>query len=123
MKLSVRNVNRGSGQPETGLQRMSYRLLNSYAVLLSLSCAMAVVTFALFTQRTVDAANPSSASLGPNSTSVSWQGTANLCSQGNKPEPWASSGMDGGDSNGSPLRGWDRGGLGEAILDPRPLQQ
>jgi len=30
--------------------------------------------------------------------------------------------MDGGDPNGSSLRGWDRGGLGEAILDPRPLQ-
>ena len=31
--------------------------------------------------------------------------------------------VDSDNLNGSSLRGWDRGGLGEAILDPRPLQQ
>src|SRR5262245_38920276 len=77
MQISVRKITGGTSRREAFVQRvLSHRLLNSYAVLVVLSCACGVVIFALCTQSSVDAANPTSASLGPNSTSVSWEGTA-----------------------------------------------
>ena len=52
------------------------RILNSYGVLVVLLCALAVVILGLSTQNTVEAANPTSASVSLTSNPISWQGTA-----------------------------------------------
>src|SRR5258708_29378546 len=52
------------------------RALNSYAVFVLFLFCFALVVLALLRQPTVEAANPTAATLNPTSTFVSWQGTA-----------------------------------------------